>query len=54
MTDKARKEGLEKDPLKTESNGLNAKKDKSDDTTSPIWAKPLYKNCYKNIWPFLY
>jgi hypothetical protein len=45
MTDKAKEEGLEKEPLKTESNGLNAKENSSDDRTSPIWAKPLYKNC---------
>jgi hypothetical protein len=49
MTDKAKEEGLEKEHLKTESNGLNAEKDRSDDMTSPIWVKPLYKNCYKNI-----
>jgi hypothetical protein len=52
VTDKAKKEGLEKEPLKIDSNGLNAKEDRNDDMTSPIWAKPLYKNCYKNIWSF--
>jgi hypothetical protein len=49
MTEKSKKEGLEREPLKTESNDLNTIENRSDDRTSPIYTKPIYKNCYKHI-----